>query len=94
MFSNFTFDSKFFTENPLWFGIFTYLSICFVLYVTKPQYFFDGNEPRQFGCYNKGETLFPFYIVALIGGILAYFLFTFFKPQEVIEKIVKEIIEI
>jgi hypothetical protein len=41
--------------------------------------FFDGSEPRQFGCYGKNETLFPFYVIALVGGIITYFIFTFIK---------------
>ena len=79
MLFNLNFNSKFLTENPLWLGVFVYLAICFVLYATKPQMFFDGSEPRQFGCYGKNETLFPFYVVALMGGIITYFIFTFIK---------------
>ena len=52
----FNFNSKFLTENPLWLGVFVYLAICFVLYATKPQMFFDGSEPRQFGCYGNNDT--------------------------------------
>ena len=83
MIFDFSLDSKCFMENPLWLAIFIYLGICFVLYVTKPQYFFDDKSPKQFGCYGKNETLFPFYIVALIGGILTYYCFSITKaPKE------------
>ena len=79
MIFDFSLNSKFFMESPLWLSMITYLGICFVIYVTKPQYFFDGKEVKQFGCYGKNETLFPFYVVALMGGIITYFIFTFIK---------------
>jgi len=86
MLFDFSFDSKFFMENPLWLAIITYLGICFVVYVTKPQYFFNGEDVKQFGCYGKNETLFPFYIVALVGGIMTYFCFSISKGPKVVQE--------
>ena len=54
--------------------IIIYLGICYFLYNLKHPKMFDENG--NFKCFglNKNETIFPFWLVATILGLLTYYL--------------------
>lgn len=51
-----------------------YLIICYILYTSKNKYMFtDGGNFKQFGL-KPTETIFPFWLVALVLGISVYYI--------------------
>lgn len=63
--------------NKLTTSIFVIIIISALFIVAKPQPFFDedGNA-KNFGI-SSDETIIPFYIVSLFGGIISYLVLSF-----------------
>ena len=65
-----------FTDNTLILTIAIYLCSCYVLYNMKPKIMFSENN--DFLCFglNKNETIFPYWLVTSLIGIVSYYLLT------------------
>ena len=60
-------------NDNLIYSIVIYLIICYVLYNSKNKYMFNENGKfKQFGL-KPSETIFPFWLVALVLGICVYY---------------------
>ena len=59
-------------DNILLKALFIYLLSCYILYSIKHPVMFDGNN--DFKCFglNKKETIYPFWLVTLLIGIIIY----------------------
>lgn len=61
-------------NDNLIFSIVIYLIISYVLYNSKNDIMFDNNGKfRRFGL-KKDETIFPFWLVAMVLGIFIYYI--------------------
>ena len=56
-----------------------YVNLCIIFYFLKPSIFFYNDKPKKFGIINNDQTLFPFYLVALMISVMIYFIFTLYK---------------
>jgi len=59
-------------NNNIKMTIISFVLICFGLYYTKPSFIFNNDGTfKQFGL-NKEKTIYPFWLVSLILGIIIY----------------------
>jgi hypothetical protein len=55
------------------FGVATYFILTAWLILLTPNLCFINGQPRAFG-FNQDETIFPFYVIALLGALTVYIL--------------------
>ena len=68
------FDFDLDLNNTLFLTILIYLGSCYFLYNIKhPKMFDENGNFRCFGL-NKNETIFPFWLVTTIIGLITYYL--------------------
>ncbi len=60
-------------------SLLAYVNLCIIFYFLKPSIFFHNDKPKKFGIINNDQTLFPFYLVALMISVMIYFIFTIYK---------------
>ena len=70
-------------DESLYIAIFIYLISCYILYTIKHPKMFD--EEGHFRCFglNKTDTIFPFWLVTLMIGLLSYYLLIVRKGEYV-----------
>ena len=70
-------------DESLYIAIFIYLISCYILYTIKHPKMFD--EEGHFRCFglNKNDTIFPFWLVTLMIGLLSYYLLIVRKGEYV-----------
>ena len=63
-----------YNSNILQISILIYLLFVGIILYIKPNMFFYNGKLKQFGTNNKkNKTLFPLWLVFLLGGILSYY---------------------
>mgnify|MGYP001234152631 CR=1 FL=1 len=70
-------------DESLYIAIFIYLISCYILYTIKHPKMFD--KEGNFRCFglNKTDTIFPFWLVTLMIGLLSYYLLIVRKGEYV-----------
>ena len=61
-------------DSNLRFSLSLYIMICCIIYYTKPRQIFDDNRNfKKFGL-QRGETIYPFWLIVLVMGIFIHYI--------------------